>query len=921
MRKEYEAPMSLGNQVTNIAVSVCLVVLVSLCPCAMAPLYAQEHEIAESFGLYSKGIEYYHQGRLYEARDILERAVRLDPRNDEAQGYLDLVSAELKMREKGRLNTYQDAGEFRRETDLGGKEENIYEEAGDYQPGPEDYEEVSDNPEKRAGGLFYSEDPEFEIEAEGEENSRKIMSGEYKMSLGATSEDIIWKKANGDYNERNFRMINHNFQQTNTFDTRVYDRFKVVFDTNKEAEGLNFHSDITVDPWSFVGKTDKVTVYDTTAADKTEIELKYWSNTRSTLNERFATLIQGDAIAFPEVKVVDGKTVPTSVSDTFGQFYDIPELKVNETFQPIRELWFDYINGDSKLRVFPMGLEDQALSSDDPMGFSNHHIYWEQSPWLDEWAPGNVNTGAAPVSFTQGKWSDDLSFATRDSELRRLTALRGVSFQGDVTEGTNVSAAIAAPKNLWEEYDSVTTLPAAIRTKTQVNDQLMIGVIDAFRMGFNENSRDAYNNVIGLDMSYDLDPSTNIAAEVAASKSVYDSASSYETEKNGSSGHIALKKETGLGNARVAFTHMDEAFDASLANYKETRRDQSWGRHIQFKKPLESAAWGGSSLKYDDIDPFRIGDGIDAGRDVINFRLVKKGAAEDKMDNLIDYRYVRDANNKYVEGVFREENTFRFDPEWTSKVMFLYHDLPKTKGGIDPVIYDTDTGEYYLNSAIEDGKDPSLSTYSAGLEYSPEDWISVFGIYENTNDSLFATGNHPRGLLDGSSFLTSTINEKSYRYDLPFLYSQGYFDLPPYDRFNIYRAGVSLKPAPGLGVELDFTKNDFKFAQGIDDNLNHFGTTVKYDFTPKLTGFLKYTFSKAYNLYRLNTSGDLKYQDHHNVFMEFDYAVSEYGLFVIQFGEGSVLSPIWGATASPYGDFYPTLDTQHIVRVYYNGKF
>jgi hypothetical protein len=126
---------------------------------------------------------------------------------------------------------------------------------------------------------------------------------------------------------------------------------------------------------------------------------------------------------------------------------------------------------------------------------------------------------------------------------------------------------------------------------------------------------------------------------------------------------------------------------------------------------------------------------------------------------------------------------------------------------------------------------------------------------------------------------------------------------------------------PGLGIELDFTKNDFKFSQSMDSNMNHFGAGLKYEFNKKLTGFLKYTFSKAYNLYRLNTSGDLKYQNHHNVFMEFDYSLSEYGLLVIQFGEGSVSSPVWSYVASPFGDFYPTLDTQHIVRIYYNGKF
>ena len=37
-------------------------------------IYAQEQDIAESFGLYSKGIDYYHKGKLYEAQETLEQA-------------------------------------------------------------------------------------------------------------------------------------------------------------------------------------------------------------------------------------------------------------------------------------------------------------------------------------------------------------------------------------------------------------------------------------------------------------------------------------------------------------------------------------------------------------------------------------------------------------------------------------------------------------------------------------------------------------------------------------------------------------------------------------------------------------------------------------------------------------------------------
>src|SRR3989338_8757286 len=69
--------------------------------------YAAEQYIAESFGLYARGVEYYHEGRLLEAKELLERAVRLDPEDGDAQGDLDLVNAELRVHRKGKTDFSQ----------------------------------------------------------------------------------------------------------------------------------------------------------------------------------------------------------------------------------------------------------------------------------------------------------------------------------------------------------------------------------------------------------------------------------------------------------------------------------------------------------------------------------------------------------------------------------------------------------------------------------------------------------------------------------------------------------------------------------------------------------------------------------------------------------------------------------------------
>ena len=60
----------------------------------------------------------------------------------------------------------------------------------------------------------------------------------------------------------------------NTYDPRIYDRMRVNLDTDNEA-GFGMHTNITVDPWSFTGKSSKFTISGT-GGDAAEIQLKYW---------------------------------------------------------------------------------------------------------------------------------------------------------------------------------------------------------------------------------------------------------------------------------------------------------------------------------------------------------------------------------------------------------------------------------------------------------------------------------------------------------------------------------------------------------------------------------------------------------------------------------------------------------------------
>lgn len=161
----------------------------------------------------------------------------------------------------------------------------------------------------------------------------------------------------------------------------------------------------------------------------------------------------------------------------------------------MRELWFDYKQDSFKFRFFPLALSNQALTSDDPLMLSNHAVYWEESPWILQWAPGHLNTAAG--DFSRGRWSDSLAFNTRDSDLVRLTALRGFSFDYFPSEETSFKLTGASPKGLWQDYDSFDNVPAAMRFKQKIGERLQIGNTYTFRMGLNEdkgNKMDALNH-------------------------------------------------------------------------------------------------------------------------------------------------------------------------------------------------------------------------------------------------------------------------------------------------------------------------------------------------------------------------------------------------------------------------------------------
>ena len=770
------------------------------------------------------------------------------------------------------------------------------------------------------------------------------ITGELQLSFGVTSNDFIWKRANFDLNEKykswrqtSFAGFNQGF---NTYDPRIYDSLSVNVDSENKS-GFNFHTNVTVDPWSFTGKSSKFTVANT-GGDSADLQLYYWSNTGYTVNKTAYGLIDGNAFNIPEIKVKDGKTIVTTVPAGDFPAFTIPEMKIYREFQPVRELWLDYTNDQIKFRAFPMAYQDQAYSSDDPMGITNHHIWWQDSPWLRRYLPGTERA----TSFTKGRWDDSLSFLSKDSTGKYLTALRGFSFSFAPQEQTSFDTTVATPKHLWQDYGEVDNVITASRLKHHFTDNFMLGGTFTTRTGFKINPQklDSENFVGGVDLGYEIIEGMKAQAEILSSQSFYDMTNSdYETKSRGNAYYfsfisrypqksimdlkygydeIALDKdESYLLKSKFYLSRMDKGFDSSLSNFSNTRQDTGWSRHIHFNRPMEYFFEGLTkpANNWSELNATRIGDGIDKGRNVLGFRF--ETFLDDRFYNLFDMRNVHNVNGKFIENEVRDELSVRVTDKLTAKVLGLYQKLPKTVGGIDPFVYDGNTGNYFTNTAVVDGQDVSIKTGSVGLNYDFFDWLSLSGIYERTNDYSLGYDNFPRNVLRNDTNLWGTYsqNDQAYTYTSPFLYSQANFPQAPYEFYNIFKTGLRISPLDNMDINLDYTRNDFQAASLNSDNMNHIGLQMTYMPTPKFGMLLKYTYSRCQDVDRL-VDGITKPVAHNNFYGEFRYLPSKDDEIILQYGEGNS-SAIGNMNLDPYGGSMLTLDTQHIIRAYYRRRF
>ena len=764
------------------------------------------------------------------------------------------------------------------------------------------------------------------------------VKGEYQISVGITDQDVIWKRANWDLNEKDWRLLSsENFNnRENTFDPAIFERIRINLDYNSSGS-VSFHTNLTIDPWSFVGKTSKFTVKDDSGIDSAQLQLLYWSGTRRTISQRVIT-DYGDSFNTGEIKVVDGKTTSYTAETAWDwtHTFTFPSQEIHYLFRGFRELWFDYNQDNFSLRIYPLALENQALNSDDPLRLSNNHIYWEESQWLTRWKPGKEIINP-PIEFYSGQFDDDLAWIARDSTGTRLTFLRGINCSFNQPNGFSLQAAFNSPQELWQDYEEFDTFNTAIRLKQRIGEKFILGGLYTSKLGYKKGRLDASNFVWALDSSWQPFESLGVRFEIATSRNCQDKTTNFKRKKRGNAYYLSLLKSSqkevlGKGyyeinpqdkgvfyKMRLMFAHLDSGFSPGLSTYIETRHDRFWSRHLHFGKPFEYyyAGFYEPTLKWEDIEHQRLGDGIDIGRDVVGLRWEVKRLFENKLDLLFDLRNVHYTNGKYLENVTRLEAEYRPTSRLTTKFLGIYHDKPDTIEGYDPYVFNKDTGEFDVkNDSIEGGKDPSVKTVSLGAEYKFSDRFKIWGIWEHTNDINIAYDNFPRAILDGSC----TANEEGYVGWNNWLNRTEFFPTPPYPYYDIFKLGWKWRVSSRLAIDWDWTKNEYKWAGPIDDNINHIGLGINFVPSSKWNFYLKYVYSKWNDISILNEEGRVCYEPHHNFFFEARYILGEGEGIVLQYGElgRRVISEI---LYDPYGGSLSVLDTQHIVRLFYRRKF
>jgi hypothetical protein len=637
-----------------------------------------------------------------------------------------------------------------------------------------------------------------------------VVKGSFRLNFGATPSDFIWKDANYLERERSWRWI-YGEKRYDTYDPSIYNQVQLSIDAPIN-EKLSMYTKISIDPWAFVGKSQKITLpswYGTVdGGDPVELQLKYWSNT-ARLYPQTVRSDAGDTFYLPETKVVNGSAEPASIFGSYGSDthrLDIPGLKIDTEFKPIKALWFDYKEDEYRMILFLYAEENISMYSDDPLKLVNNHIFWQASPWLYKWVPGKLFT-VPSIGWLPGAWQADE--VLRDSAGKWLTLLRAFRFEGEIAS-IYTDFMMAAPMDLWDEYGDVNNLPLAFRFKKEFTDQFNIGAVYTARVGFNNDSQDAFDQAMSIDSSYKINEEHTITAETALSKTDQNiNNQTYEVKNDAEAYKLALKSKVNPFelpiDSSLSYTQMGRDFEPPLAVYNYTKSDQQWGRHIEFYR------------RGTDEENSRIGDSIDKDRKVTAIDL-HMGEFEGT-DFYLNFRHVNSAtDDAFVENVIRGEIAYQANDQLLYKLLMLTHNRPDTA----------------------DGANPDINTLSLGFKYDFTSWLSLEEIVEHTNE-------YP----DFPNYLYPWLDINP---------------LPPYPDYYITKTRLIITPDTQTEIGLEYTYNEFNYAATLDDLMNYAGADIRYWFDKKLSARLVYRYSRVADY---NLGGEV--MGHHNIYFEWIY--------------------------------------------------
>jgi len=614
--------------------------------------------------------------------------------------------------------------------------------------------------------------------------------------------------SNSDLQDRDFHYL-FGERLNNTFDPAIYSQYRVDIAADLDKH-TTFFTQLVADPWSYVGKTSETIIRDRVPSDTAQFFQKYLGPNNSTVSQIVRTPSR-DKIIIPDLEAHGGKTQNFSTrgflfSGGFQREFTAPTQDITYEFRPVRKMWVDYDLDEWHVRVFPLADQNQAMTTDDPLHLSNNKDFWQHSAWLDEWRPIQIfDDFFAGTAIRRGRYDIADAFIAKDSSGNYVTLLRGVAAEADF-DRTYVGAMVASRYGLWDEYQDFNNIPGVFRIKHQLTPDLMVGGLYTFRVGLVEHDPDAYNQVFSFDTKYMFNETDHIYGQWAFSRNDIDRLSSFQSSHEGDAFRVGFLKDVtdprgAVTEFRGDFAWMDTKFQPTLSKYLSTRDDEFWGNFITFANIP------------DDVEPFKIGTGLDRGRYVSRFA-IETHAPNVGIDHLLDVRHVRDTDSdSFIENVLRSEFDWRFAPQWLLKTFYRWHQLPDTQTDVEPFLasisagipafqpqvfsrQDEDPelkGIRLKNFDIDEGLDPSRQTWGVGLQHELNHQWTLEGSYSRSNDIQ----DFPRG-IQNAEFLESVLadsEDPNIKLDRvqPFLFGQYAYGLPPYNYFSIVKERITYR--------------------------------------------------------------------------------------------------------------------------------